>query len=149
MDLSDALRCISHHLHPPALKYVGICAALKSLCDDFAKTNNIKIDVLLPVASTHILVEVELCIFRLSQECLQNIAKHANASRVSLALAYVPGEVQLRVSDNGRGFSLDSDDTHSGLGLLNMKGRVLAINGRFEVHSAPGIGTEVCTTIPL
>jgi signal transduction histidine kinase len=148
-DLSKALRNLSHCLHPPLLRYGGICAALKMLCDEFEKTQGIQIDVVVPKELPRLSDDVELCIFRVSQECLQNIVKHSNAGNVSVVLESTPREVRLKISDTGRGFEPSHVVHDGGLGLVSMEERVLCIRGRLEVTSAPGVGTEICVTIPL
>ncbi len=148
-DLSNALRNLSHCLHPPLLKHAGICVALKALCEEFEKTQGVQMDVVIPPHLPNVPDEVGLCIFRVSQECLNNIAKHADAANVSVVLERRPRELRLKVSDTGRGFMPSDSCTKAGLGLMSMKERVLCIRGRMEIQSAPGIGTEICVTIPL
>jgi signal transduction histidine kinase len=147
-DLSNALRNLSHCLHPPLLQHSGICGALKALCEEFEQTHGVEIDV---VAPTELPVpdEVGLCIFRVSQECLHNIAKHANAGNISVVLERTPKEVRLKVADTGCGFSPPEDPARRGLGLTSMKERVLAIHGQLKIQSAPGAGTEIHVSIPL
>jgi signal transduction histidine kinase len=148
-DLSNALRNLSHCLHPPLLKHAGICAALKALCEEFEKTQGIQIDVVVPAELPSLPDEVGLCIFRVSQECLHNIAKHAEAPSVSVVLERTPREVRLKVSDTGRGFVPSETNPNAGLGLISMKERVLCIRGHLDIRSGPGAGTEIRVTIPL
>jgi signal transduction histidine kinase len=148
-DLSNALRNLSHGLHPPLLRYVGICAALKRLCVEFEKTRSIRIDVVVPEEFPRLPDEVQLCIFRISQECLQNIAKHSGADCARVVLESTPGQVQLIVSDTGRGFIESDAMRKGGLGLVSMKERVLCVGGCLEVKSSLGGGTEVRVGIPL
>jgi len=148
-DLSNALRNLSHGLHPPLLRYVGICAALKRLCVEFEKTRSIRIDVVVPEEFPRLPDEVQLCIFRISQECLQNIARHSGADCARVVLESTPGQVQLIVSDTGRGFIESDAMRKGGLGLVSMKERVLCVGGCLEVKSSLGGGTEVRVGIPL
>jgi len=148
-DLSNALRNLSHCLHPPLLKHAGVCVALKALCEEFEKAHGIQMDVVLPPQLPNLPEEVGLCIFRVSQECLSNIAKHADAANVSVVLERTPRALRLKVADSGRGFTPSDSRTKSGLGLLSMRERVLCIKGRMDIQSAPGAGTEVSVTIPL
>ena len=148
-DLSNALRNLAHCLHPPLLKHSGICAALKKLCHEFANAQGIHITVVVPSEPLVLPDDVGLCIFRISQECLQNIAKHSGAHDVRVVLERTPRHVRLKVSDTGRGFEESEAVQKGGFGLLSMEERALCIQGRLEVNSAPGIGTEICVTIPL
>jgi signal transduction histidine kinase len=148
-ELSNAMRDLSHYLHPPLLQYVGIRAALKTLATEFGKTRGLRMEVVVPEEFPPVPDEVELCIFRISQECLQNIAKHSGADSVRIVLNTTPSEVELKVSDTGRGFIESEAVQKGGLGLISMRERVLCIGGRLEVNSSPGAGTEVRAVIPL
>jgi signal transduction histidine kinase len=148
-DLSNALRNLAHCLHPPLLKYSGICAALKTLCQEFGRTQGINIEVVVPSETPALPDDVGLCIFRISQECLQNIAKHSGAQTASVVLERTAKQIRLKVSDTGRGFDEFEATQKGGLGLLSIEERAMCIRGRLEVNSAPGAGTEICVTIPL
>ncbi len=148
-DLSNALRNLSHCLHPPLLGYLGIGAALKMLCEEFGKTRGIRVDVVVPPEFKRLPYDVELCIFRISQECLQNIAKHSGADSACVVLERTAGHVQLTVSDTGKGFIQSDAIQKGGLGLVSMKERVQCIGGRLEVDSSAGAGTKVRVGIPL
>jgi signal transduction histidine kinase len=147
-DLSTVLHDLSHCLHPPQLQYVGIGPALKSLHEKFEKTCGIRTDVVVPAELPRLPDEVELCIFRISQECLQNAAKYSSADQVRTVLEHTPLQIRLIVSDTGRGFILSEAIQKSGLGLLSMEERALSIGGCLTVNSSPGFGTEVRLTIP-
>jgi signal transduction histidine kinase len=131
------------------LRNSGICAALKALCQDFGKAHGIPVNVELPAQSPVLSDEVGLCFFRVSQECLQNIAKHSGAGGVNVALGSAGKQVRLKISDTGRGFDPSEAGEKGGLGLLSMRERVLSIGGHLELTTAPGAGTEVCVTVPL
>ncbi|MBI4337916.1 MAG: GAF domain-containing sensor histidine kinase [Chloroflexi bacterium] len=91
-------------------------------------------------------VPVATCLYRVTQEALANVFKHAGASRVELLLEFLPGEVQLAVKDNGQGF--DATKAPSGHGLQNMRQRAEELGGSFTMRSAPGKGTEVVIRLP-
>jgi signal transduction histidine kinase len=148
-DLSNALRNLSHWLHPPLLRHAGICIALRSLCDEFEKTQGVEMDILIPPELPNLADEVGLCIFRVAQECLHNIAKYADARNVSVVLERTAKEIRLKVSDNGRGFVSSEAVARTGLGLISMQERVLGIRGNLEIFSAPGAGTEIRVTVPI
>jgi len=149
VDLSVAMRDLSHRLHPPLLRHVGIKGALKSLCDSFQKTYGIPTELLGMAELPRVSDEIALCIFRVSQECLQNAAKHADAASVTVILDHTPRQIRLTVSDTGKGFVRSSVIHKGGLGLLSIEARALCIGGQLAVNSSAGIGTEVCLTIPL
>ena len=149
VDLSAAMRDLSHRLHPPLLRYVGIKVALKSLCDSFEKTHGIPTELIGVEELPRVSDELALCIFRVTQESLQNVAKHAGADKVTVIVEHTPRQIRLTISDTGRGF-VRSDVVHKdGLGLLSMKARALCIGGHVTINSSAAAGTEVCLTIPL
>jgi signal transduction histidine kinase len=148
-ELASTLRNLSHSLHPAPLRCLGIRAALKSLRDGFEKKYGIEMDVVLPREMPRLPDEVELCIFRITQECLQNVGKHSGADKVRIVLKYTPRRLRLTVSDNGRGFVRAEANQKGGLGLLSMEERALSIGGNLTVNTSPGSGTEVWVTVPI
>jgi signal transduction histidine kinase len=148
-DLSNALRDLSHSLHPPLLRYVGIKGEVVTLLANFQKAHRIPVNLVIPVEPPRLSEEVALCVFRVAQECLQNIAKHSGANRATVALRCVDGSVRLSVSDTGRGFIRSDAIKKSGIGLSGMESRAVSLGGRLMVNTSPGAGTEVVLTIPL
>ena len=90
-----------------------------------------------------------LCLYRIAQEALGNVAKHANARQVEVRLTRSNGTVCLLVSDDGAGFDSSRSETSGGLGLINMRERVRQLNGTFEFESKPGHGTRVKAEVPF
>ena len=148
-DLSTALRDLSHWLHSPTLRHLGVGAALKSLQEMFEKTHKIRMNVVLPASLPRLPDEVELCVYRISQECLQNVAKHSDADEVKIVLEYKHKQLQLTITDAGRGFDPLKALQEGGLGLLSMEERAQSVCGQLAVNSSPGAGSEVRLTIPL
>jgi signal transduction histidine kinase len=143
------MRNLSHHLYPPLLRYAGIVPALKTLATDFEKTPRFKVDLVLPQEPLTLPNVVQLCIFRIAQECLQNTVKHSGADKARVLLEGNGERIRLMVSDSGRGFSTVDVARNCGLGLLSMEERAISIGGRLAVKSSPGHGTEICLTIPI
>ena len=106
-------------------------------------------DLLMPAKMPKLPDDVSLCIFRISQECLQNIARHSGAQKCRLVLEYSNDQVQLIVSDSGRGFVRSEAIAGGGVGLLSMEERALSIGGCVTVTSGRGSGTEIRLAIPL
>jgi signal transduction histidine kinase len=149
-DLSTVLRNLSHWLHPAVLRCLGIPAALRMLQEGFHETHGIQMEVVVPPDMPRLSDEVELCIFRITQECIQNVSKHSGADKVRIVLEYKHRWVRLTVSDTGRGFIRSEAATHNGgLGLQSMEERALSIRGRLTVKTAPGAGTQIRLTIPV
>jgi PAS domain S-box-containing protein len=148
--LSDDVRRIAYQLHPSILDHLGLAIAVQSYVDDFAKRER------MPVSFTHTKVPKSLpqnvasCLYRVTQESLRNIAKHARARRASIALTGSSKGIHLSIKDSGMGFNPGTARVHGGgLGILSMQERVRLVNGEFSVQSCPGKGTEVSVQIPL
>jgi two-component system sensor histidine kinase UhpB len=92
--------------------------------------------------------DIKLCLYRVAQEALHNVAKHAHAEMADVAIAHQDGQVVMRVSDNGLGFATNGTTAQQGIGLLSMRERVRMLGGSFEVQSAPSTGTIATVTIP-
>ncbi len=147
-DLSHAMRHLSHSLHPHLLRHFGIRTTLKVFCEEYGKACSIHIDVKVPDAA-QLPEETSLCLFRVLQESLHNIAKHSAATSASVVLEIEPGLTRLVISDNGRGFVQEMARQKEGLGFTSMRERVLCIGGQLKIHSTPGTGTQVRVTIPM
>lgn len=148
-DLSNALRDLSHCMYPPLLRHAGIGAALKGLCEQFKKTHGIDLQIVVPSELPPLSDEVGLCLFRVSQECLHNIAEHAEASSASVVLEHTGKAIRLMVSDNGRGFVPRVTLPAGGLGFISMEERVLGLGGTLEIESLPNAGTRIRVVIQL
>jgi signal transduction histidine kinase len=147
-ELSTAVREVSHRLHPAALRYLGVRGALKALADVFSKTHGIVVNLLISPEFPRLPGKIEVCMYRITQECLQNVAKHSGADQVDIILEYSRRRIRLTVSDNGCGFARSEALRKDGLGLLSMEERALSIRGRLSVSSSPGAGTEIRMTVP-
>jgi two-component system sensor histidine kinase UhpB len=148
-DLSLTLRQLSHGLHPHLLRHAGIGAALKVLGEEMSQTMGIPVKVRFPEELPYLSDDAGLCIYRVSQECLQNVAKHAKASEAAVILETAPGGIELTVSDGGCGFVPEIAASNGGLGLTSIRERVMCIGGQLEIVSAPGAGATIRVTIPL
>jgi two-component system sensor histidine kinase UhpB len=147
-ELSTALRELSHYLHPAPLRCLGVRGALKALQAGFKKTHGIEMELVVPPEMPRLPDDVELCIFRITQECLHNVVKHSGADKVKVVLEHTRKRIRLTVSDTGRGFVRSEAIQKGALGLLSMEERALSIRGRLTINSSRGRGTEICLTIP-
>ncbi len=143
------VRRISHDLRPTLLDDLGLRAALDGLLQRFTERTGIrlKIDMRLPEASLP--EEVEITIYRLVQEGLTNVEKHADASWLNLGVWVQGGSVWLRLQDNGRGFDTDVLERFEGIGLRNMRERVELLGGDFKLLSKPGQGAILLVGLAL
>jgi len=144
-----ATRRISADLRPMMLDDLGLVPAAEWLVQEFTQRTGIPCE--LRVASP----ELELkdphatAVFRILQESLTNVARHAQAQRVEVALGRVDGSVTLNVRDNGRGFSLDDPRRPNAFGLMGLRERVSLLGGEIRIESQPGRGTVLYVQIPL
>jgi signal transduction histidine kinase len=146
--LSEDVHALSYRLHPSILTDLGLIEALKSECDNYAQSlPHLKLDA--PDIPENIPRDVALCIYRVAQEGLRNVARHSGASRAEVALRYVDRGLRLTVRDNGAGFDTGQRRTGMSLGLASMRQRVISLGGRLDVKSSPGRGTTVQAWVPL
>ena len=144
IDLTEDIRHISHDLHPSVLQHAGLVASLKSHCGEFAKQHAIRMVVRAEPELGGIDGVMALCLYRITQEALRNIAKHAAARQVDVHPEPVRDEVVLSIADDGQGFDLESVRQHGGgLGLRSIEERVRLARGHVSIETAPGRGTKV------
>jgi two-component system sensor histidine kinase UhpB len=149
----ESVRRLALELRPPALDDLGLLAALGDLAQRFADQLNIPVDYLPRGSRGRFAPDVELVLYRVAQEALTNVAKHADAKAVWIDLDRTANDVSVSIRDNGKGFdpktAVSSDGRGLGLGMFGMEERVALVGGRFRVWSAPGQGTEIFAYIPL
>lgn len=149
----QGIRRFSQDLRPSIIDDLGLIPALKWLVKQKADDMGIEVALNIVGKEQRLLPEMELILFRITQEALNNISKHARASEVSVTLEFMPKNVSVTIRDNGKGFQLPQtvgDLTYSGkLGLVGMQERVSLLNGSLEINSEPGKGTIVTVTVPL
>jgi len=143
------IRHLSHELHPALLKDAGLPSALMAYCEEFSKVRGIPISCKTDETLKELSPTAALCIYRIAQEALGNAGKYAQANNVEVRLSRTDGRVSLLVSDNGVGCTPNQVGNSGGLGLINMRERVLQLDGTFEFDSEPGRGTRVRVTVPF
>jgi two-component system, NarL family, sensor kinase len=146
----DEVRRISHRLRPAMLDELGLPAALELLGREASDAGPGRIDVHVVGDAFDLPEEAKTALFRVTQEALANIAKHALAPHTGIELAFAPSGIELRIADDGRGFEFElvQRDPTRGIGLRNMRERLASIGGEFEVRSAPGAGTTLTASVP-
>ncbi len=148
--ISDDVRRMAYHYHPSILDDLGLPAAVKHLAGEFSVRTGIKTIIVQDDALESLPREIASCLYRIAQESLANVSKHAQASRVELELTSDGQEVTLSIRDNGTGFDLDRTRAHHlGLGLVNLRERARSVQGRLEIQTRPGQGTHIAVQIPL
>jgi signal transduction histidine kinase len=146
--LNKEVRRIMVDLRPAVLDDLGLLPALNWLCREFEKTYaHIRVEKQADLDEKELAETLKTPIFRLTQEALNNAAKHSGASRVTFSLSKVGGRIVLIIRDNGRGF--DPEEVSKGLGLTTMKERTELAGGQYRLESARGKGTALFASWPL
>ena len=139
-------------LRSAALDDLGLLPALRSYLKDYAERTGLLVRFERAAGDVQLSSEQKTALFRIAQESLTNVARHAQATEVVVTFGFVKGGIQLQVGDNGKGFSTKRQLMAAGktrLGLLGMQERVRLVNGRCILQSSPGRGTTVTAYIPL
>ncbi|HYS56829.1 MAG TPA: PAS domain-containing sensor histidine kinase [Burkholderiales bacterium] len=144
-----ATRRISSDLRPLILDDLGLVPAAEWLVQDFTQRTGIPCELRVGSPEPELKDPHATAVFRILQESLTNVARHAKAQRVEVALARADGTVTLNVRDNGRGFSLDDPRRPNAFGLMGLRERVYLLGGEVRIESEPGRGTSIAVQIPL
>ncbi|HQV09704.1 MAG TPA: sensor histidine kinase [Nitrospira sp.] len=148
--LSDDVRYMAYRFHPSILDDLGLKAALQRLLDDFSVRTGVKALFVHQPLDQPLDKTASTALYRVVQESLSNIARHAKATRVEVEVTVEEEGVVVVVRDDGKGFDqLTVDRCEGGLGLLNMRERLLSVQGTCEVESSLGKGTTVSMYVPL
>jgi signal transduction histidine kinase len=147
--LSEDVHALSRQLHPSILDDLGLVEALRSECAGFSRREGIAVVYRPEEVPTTLPKDVALCVYRVAQEALRNIAKHAAVNEAWLSLAAAGPELVLRVEDKGAGFDPAGLRCQPGLGLSSMEERARLVGAELSVTSARGRGTTVAVRVPL
>ena len=142
------VRRLAVELRPSALDDFGLVAALERLAASFAEQTGISVDFQTALADERLPEEVETALYRIVQESLTNVVKHAQARRVSILLARKDGAVKAVVEDDGQGFD-PAEQTDGGYGLMGMRERLALLGGRLVVESGRDGGTTIAAEVPV
>ncbi|MBV9494869.1 MAG: GAF domain-containing sensor histidine kinase [Acidobacteria bacterium] len=150
-ELDQSIEALTWELRPAALDHLGLPAALAHLVSGWSERFGIETDYeTFGIDGTRFAPEVEANLYRLTQEALHNVCKHAHAARVSVVLEKRDHRLVLVVDDDGVGFAQSADDDAKGsFGLLNMRERALLAGGELTIESTPGHGTTLIVRVPL
>jgi signal transduction histidine kinase len=140
---------ISRRLHPAILDDLGLAVALKNECAAFSEQHGIPAEFDPYAITGPVPDDISLCLYRVAQECLRNVGKHARAAHVRIALSGGRDEIAMEIADAGKGFDLERIKGKGRLGLISMEERVRLVNGAFSIRSQPGKGTLVKVRVPL
>jgi two-component system sensor histidine kinase UhpB len=149
VELANAVRQLSHELHPGVLQHVGLQGALEARCAEFRAQQGIAVKFNASGELASIPQEISLCLYRVVQEAFSNIARHAHARAIEVSLARTDALLQLDIVDDGQGFDLAEARHSGGLGLLDMDERARIVMGSVSIDTQPHCGTHVRAEIPL
>jgi PAS domain S-box-containing protein len=147
-EMSSDLHSLSHQLHSSKLELVGLVSALNGLCKEMSEKYKIEIHFTKSGSLPKITKDVELCLFRVTQEALGNVVKHSQSKSAQVELGANSMGVSLRIKDAGRGFEPNLSNPAAGIGLVGMRERLRLVGGRLSVKSVLLRGTEIIAEIP-
>jgi PAS domain S-box-containing protein len=147
------VRRISQNLRPSELDDLGVIPAVRSMCDEFEEVANVDVDLKFLRFPKKLSSEIEVTLYRIIQEALSNVAKHAEATRLVIRCERDHSRLTLKIKDNGKGSDQGDLTAHpsknSGMGLLNMKERAAYVGGTVSFHTSPKGGMEIDVQLPL
>jgi two-component system NarL family sensor kinase len=146
-------RRIAHNLRPAELDQLGLTAACRSFCSDVQSRTSLKFQYRFIPFSQRLSPAIELNLFRIVQEAINNIEKYAQAKSVKLQIQFVKHSLVLKIQDDGNGFDAKNLKSEGkmlhGLGLTNMRERALSLGGTCEITSQLGVGTTIIVRVPV
>jgi two-component system CheB/CheR fusion protein len=145
--LSEDVRLMSHRLHPSMIEDLGLKAALRTLTDEFGEREHMIVTFSSENVPENLPLETATALYRITQEALRNVSKHAGQTHTRVSLKGTPDRLQLHVADFGHGFDLEAE--RHGLGLVSMEERARQIGATLQLQSALGEGTRITITVPL
>ena len=147
--LANEVRQLAHQLHPAVLEHLGFVEAMEAYISEISQTKEFEIVFQHRNVPDRIPLELSLCLYRVAQECLGNVIKHAQARTIKLSLVGFSKSLRLSIKDDGRGMTPKQFRGFShGLGFVSMRERVRLVKGRLRIKSKPQKGTEIHITVP-
>lgn len=147
-DLAKDIHVLSYRLHSSTLEYLGLVPALQHLVADFSTQKHLRIEFSADSAPSQIPSDIALCLYRVTEESLNNSAKHSGAQSARVVLAATEQGIRLLIEDQGTGFDPAALNGKAGLGLVSMRERLRLVQGILRIHSAPSQGTRIEAWIP-
>ncbi|WP_313834280.1 PAS domain S-box protein [Candidatus Nitronereus thalassa] len=149
-NISDDIRRLAYQLHPSVLDDLGLKIALQSFVQEFIQWAHVPATFRTQDVPESIPQDIAACLYRLTQESLRNVARHAQASQVVIELTGTQDGLRLSIADDGQGFDVEMVRNHKpGLGLVGMRERVSYVNGTLTIDSRKGQGTNISVWVPL
>ncbi len=149
-ELTRNVREMSYSIHPAVLEDLGLRPALRSYIDRFIESDDLRVELVTTGFDGKLTGDAALTMYRVAQEALTNILKHAEARNVTVRIIRGYPDLILTIEDDGRGFTPGGEESRGkGLGIINMRERLEGMGGRFRIYSAPGSGTRIRASIPM
>jgi PAS domain S-box-containing protein len=149
VELSDDIHSLAYQLHPSVLEELGLVEALRAECGHRLRRGQLEVSLDLHPLPPDLQEEAALCLFRVAQEALNNVARHAGTCTATVTLRQTGDGVLLAVSDDGDGFEPVKSGSGMHLGVASMRERVKLVRGSLDLESAPGQGTKVIAWVPV
>jgi signal transduction histidine kinase len=149
VSISKDVHNMSYRLHPSLLNDLGLVAALQTECERVQRYTDAAIVAQLGDVREKIPADKALCVYRITQEAVNNAIRYADAGIIEITLAQQGRSLVLSVRDDGKGFDPAAEDMRAGLGLLSMRERAQLEGGSWAIESQPGKGTTVTVVLPL
>jgi signal transduction histidine kinase/ligand-binding sensor domain-containing protein len=146
--LSAEVHRISHGLHPAKLTQLGLAVALKGFCREVETAHGLPVRFEAREVPRNLPEDVALCLYRVTQEAIQNVVKHSGARHAQVELVAVGAALDLIITDDGKGFVVESARANAALGLVSMHERVRLVQGEITIVSRPGGGTRIQVRVP-
>jgi signal transduction histidine kinase len=147
--LGRDIQGISHRLHSSKIQLLGLRAAAESFCRELSSRHDLKVEFLHENVPSSLPDRIAIGMFRVLQEALANVVKHSGARKCRIVFRGTDNQLQLEVTDNGRGFDRGGTVAGHGLGLISMQERLNLLHGSVIINSTPGVGTTVRASVPL
>jgi two-component system, NarL family, sensor histidine kinase UhpB len=147
--LSEDVHALAYQLHPSVLEELGLTEAIRTECERIGRKGRVDLSVEIDPRPAVVSRDAALCLFRVAQEALNNVIRHASARTASVTLRQMDGGLLLAVRDDGVGFDQASPGKGRHLGLASMRERVGLVNGTLDIESAPGQGTAIVAWVPM
>ncbi|HEU4765985.1 MAG TPA: MASE1 domain-containing protein [Pyrinomonadaceae bacterium] len=147
--LTNEIRRLSHQLHPAVLEHLGLVTALESYIGNFKDEEQIDVSLSAEIGDEKVPFQTSICMYRVAIEALRNVSRHSGAVSAAISLKRSNGSLELRVSDSGRGFDVETFRKGGGLGLVSIEERLRLLQGTCEIRSSPQHGTTLVARVPL
>ncbi len=147
--IGEDVHSLAYRLHPALLDRLGLARALHVECERFSREQSIRVDVTVGGSTQEVPPDTALGLFRIAQEALKNVSRHARSSAAAVALRAAEDGLELTVTDTGVGFDLAREQGRPSLGLASMRERAWLLGGELTIDSEPGRGTTVRAWVPL